>query len=268
MYWLHTDETNVGRNSGKFFIYGGLVSTVTQMVGAHHKVEAIRKKYGYRSGDSFKFDTNKRPTSVSVTDCTAAKQEAMRAVADLGIQMIVTAVHHDVAKNKTDDERGIWALQNLSLHFNSRYLRPIREFGALCVDRLPDHYAYSQFDAMFRSQIDFGSSKLELPNIIHYSATSHGASHINSLVDITLGGFRYCANAAFSEDARQKSAAQKIGPQLSKILWTGHQQTQYTTNGIKIYPKKWNELHSTAILSDYKTLLREMERMILPGSSP
>lgn len=268
MYWLHTDETNVGRGHGKFFIYGGLVTTPKQMTEAHARVEQIRRKYGFSKSDTFKFDTNTRPKSISIADCTSAKKEAIAATADLDIKMIVTAVHHAVAKNKSDDDRGIWALQNLCSHFNFRYLEPQSIYGAVCVDRLPERYSYKQFEAMFRAEIDFGKAKFNLPRIIHYSATSEGASHINSLVDITLGSFRYCANAAFSENQRQKEVAKEIGPQLSQILWTGHSSnTTYVHNGIKLYPKDWQrDLYSGAILSDYKKLLNEMKRVVLPDS--
>lgn len=65
MHYLVTDETNNGFVSQKFFIYGGLVFTDEQFLRLHHAVEAIREKFGFQGGDSFKFHTHSRPERVS-----------------------------------------------------------------------------------------------------------------------------------------------------------------------------------------------------------
>jgi hypothetical protein len=97
MHWFVTDETNVERNQGDFFIYGGLVLTDDQMVGLHEAVRDIRARYGYAPGDTFKFAANTRPSQVSIEEARQAKQDALLAAEGLGVRLIVYVVLHAIA---------------------------------------------------------------------------------------------------------------------------------------------------------------------------
>ena len=55
VYWFHTDETNLDRSQGTFFIYGGLVMTPEQMTEVHHAVRDLRAAYKYEPGDDSNF---------------------------------------------------------------------------------------------------------------------------------------------------------------------------------------------------------------------
>jgi hypothetical protein len=271
LYWLHTDETNADRKQGRFFIYGGLVATADQMANAHEMVCDIRGRYGFRPSDSLKFHTRSRPADVSHEDWTSAKSDAISGAANLGMKMIVTVVHHDIAAKKSDETRAVWALENLAHHFGHRFLSKHGSFGAICIDRLPESYSYPQLERMFRSELEINGSPREIPGVIHYSVTTEGASHINSLVDICLGSFRFCANAVFEDSERKETIACEMFPTLSQLIWadeTGPDgTTRFVGNGIKYFPVDLQKIYSNRIRSDYVLLLKELARY-RRGSTP
>ena len=57
----------------KFFILGGLVFTEEQVAKVDAAVKARRRQFGYKDGDSFKFNTHTRPEQVSIEQFKDAK---------------------------------------------------------------------------------------------------------------------------------------------------------------------------------------------------
>jgi hypothetical protein len=123
-YWFHTDETNLDRSQGTFFIYGGFVMTPEQMAEVHHAVRDLRAAYKYEPGDDFKFHTKSRPSQITIDTWTESKAAILSGTADIGIDMIVYVVHHGIAANQPVEKRMKYALNATVTKFDMGYLAP------------------------------------------------------------------------------------------------------------------------------------------------
>jgi hypothetical protein len=257
MYTLFLDETNLDPNEGRFFIYGGLILTPEQIVSAHSAVAAIRTKYGFLPGDSFKFQTAARPKQVSIEDSRAAKREAIEAARDLGVELIIYVVLHKIAANQTTTTNIEWALNSMLAHFDMRFLAEHGANGAVCLDRLPDQFAYSYLASKFRHGVELPDGRqVNLRRIVHYSVSSDGASHISSLTDIALGGMRYCINA--TAGIGKEAVAREILPPLAEMMWHTVKPNgvrQVGGYGFLQYPK---EIWTQAYKAEYESLAQAL----------
>jgi hypothetical protein len=200
MYWFHTDETNLDPSQGTFFIYGGLVMTPDQMAEVHNAVRDIRATYQYEPGDEFKFHTNSRPSQITIDASRGSKAAILSRAADIGIDMIVYVVHHGIAANQAVDKRMEWALNAVITKFDMGYLSAKDEVGVVCVDRLDAKFGYDYLRQRFQQPVELPDGRMPVLNrVLHYSMSCDGASNISSVVDIALGGFRFCANAAMDK---------------------------------------------------------------------
>lgn len=260
VYWLHTDETNTELSQSKFFIYGGLIATPDQMVEAHDRVVTIRSKYGFLDTDQFKFHTRSRPTQLSIEDWTAAKAEAIKAVGDIGMRMLVYLVNHGVAKGKSDEVKLTWAMNALVAHFGMRFLSQTDSYGAVSIDRLPESFSYDHLESLFIAGVTMGTRTEKIPRVIHYSVTSVGASHMNSLVDITLGAFRFCVNIA-SGSSGNPDRALEIMSGIRTILWSKESDPdagQIRDYGLILYPK---DVRAPHLSKEYESLVENLNKL-------
>jgi hypothetical protein len=260
VYWLHTDETNTELSQSKFFIYGGLVATPEQMVETHDRVVAIRNKYGFLDADQFKFHTRSRPDHLHIEDWTAAKAEAIKAVGDIGIKMLVYLVNHGVAKGKSDEVKLTWAMNALFAHFGLRFLGKADSYGAISIDRLPESFSYDHLESLFIDGVTVGSRTQKIPRVIHYSVTSVGASHMNSLVDITLGAFRFCVNVASGSNGNRDRAVEMMSG-IRTVLWSKDNEPdagRIRDYGLILYPK---DVRAPHLIAEYESLVENLNRL-------
>jgi hypothetical protein len=155
VYWFHTDETNLDRSQGTFFIYGGLVMTPEQMAEVHHAVRDLRAAYKYEPGDDFKFHTKSRPSQITIDTWTESKAAILSGTADIGIDMIVYVVHHGIAANQPVEKRMKYALNATVTKFDMGYLAAKNEVGVVCVDRLDAKFGYDYCGNAFSSWLSF-----------------------------------------------------------------------------------------------------------------
>ncbi|MHB0929282.1 MAG: hypothetical protein ACYC3W_10375 [Candidatus Nanopelagicales bacterium] len=239
VYWFHLDETNNTSADGPFFIFGGLIATPSQAVAVHDAIAEIRTRYGYQQGDQFKFHTRSRPDHVSQTDFVAAKQAAVALLEQLDVKMIVYVVLHDIAKGSVE-ENSEKALNALLSHFEFHFLPEFGARGTVTIDRVDDRFGYPYLRTKFQHGISLPDGrKAPLANIVHYSFSGDGLSHFSSLVDISLGAFRYCVNASFGK-GKEDLAKELIQP-LSRALWsksTEDDDRQIGGYGFLQYPKE------------------------------
>lgn len=260
MYWLHTDETNTDLSQSKFFIYGGLIATPDQMKAAHDKVAQIRSEFGFQDADEFKFHTRSRPRQITFTDWTTAKARAVDVINDLGIRMLAYLVNHSVAKDRSDEEKLKWAMNALFAHFGLRFLSKEDSCGVISIDRLPPSYSHSHLESLFIDGVEIGSRRQKLPRVIHYSVTSVGASHMNSLVDIALGSFRFCINVASGAGGNEDRAAEMLRP-LAKMMWNGRGPDgirRIRDYGLILYPK---DVRAPNIKAEYDSLVDNLNEL-------
>jgi hypothetical protein len=213
MHWFVTDETNKNATPGQFFIYGGLVATDEQVAEIHTATEAIRKKYAFLPGDSFKFHSRSRPKQVSIDQARFAKQELVEELRRIGVRMIVYVILHDVAK-KTEAEIMQFALNTVAWAFH-RLLTEESATGAMFIDRDDDQHTHLAH--LFQQGISVEGSKASLSRIKLFGQTSNNASHLSSAVDIALGAFRYCVNTAGGDG--NEVIAKDILPPLADLVW-------------------------------------------------
>lgn len=218
MHWFVIDETNKNSTPGKFFIVGGLVLRAKQIKKVDRAVEKIRRKYGYQDGDSLKFQISARPAHISVQDATAAKKAVIKALVKLDVRMITYVLLHDIGVNRTEQERMQMAINTLSWGFH-RMLVAEDSAGAIFVDR--DDTQHAHLATLFQHGLSVGKRTIVLRDRIKFfGMTANNESHLSSAVDIALGGFRFCVNAA-NLDATHGAhmTARSIFKPLSRLLW-------------------------------------------------
>lgn len=215
MYWFVTDETNKSPVPNQFFIYGGLVATDEQVVEITRGVEAIRSKFGYVSGDSFKFNLKSRPDQVTIDQSRQAKTELVALLNKIGVRMIVYVILHDIAAKKADAEVMEYALNTVASSYH-RLLHAEDANGVMMMDR--EDGQHNHLSKLFQTgiKIDNWSHRLD-DRILFFGMSSDNASHLSSAVDIALGAFRYCVNTAGG--AGQEVVAKEIFPPLAELIW-------------------------------------------------
>ncbi|MEV8265649.1 hypothetical protein AB0P00_16010 [Microbacterium sp. NPDC077057] len=254
MHWFIVDETNRDYSANHFFIVGGLVFKPDQVEPVDAAVRAIREKYGYLPGDSFKFDTRARPEQVSIEQSTAAKGELIVALRDLGVRMITYVILHDLCMNQTYDVRMNYALNTLAYAY-SDLLRQENGTGVMLMDRDNDRYAH--LESLFQDGLTFsGGRKFRLDHRIKlFGMTNDNASHLSSAADVALGAFRYCVNAAggWGKDA----VAREMFPVVSSIMWGVEQGTVRRIGGYGFHarPQRVGKPDFQVLYADLKNAL-------------
>jgi len=255
MHWFVTDETNNDFVAGAFFIYGGLVVTDAQLQEIHTAVEAIRTKYGYLPGDSLKFHTRSRPAQVSVADSKAAKQAVVEALERIGARLIVYVILHDIAQHQSADTRQKWALNTVTYAYY-RLLAEENAGGVFLMDRDDDQHTH--LASLFQSgpQMSDGRYVSVSDRIFLFGMTANNASHLSSAVDIALGGFRYCVNAAGGSGT--EIVASEIFPPLTRMLWGKEVGGTKYIRDRGFHPMPKTEIRSYAYKQIYKNLYAKL----------
>ncbi len=262
MYWFIADETNVDPGQGDFFIYGGLALNEEQFSSLHDSVVDIRGEYGFNQEDSFKFHTRSRPSHMDVDKWTEAKAAVIDRALGIGVHLIIYVVLHDIAQSQDRNKMMQYALNSLIFHFDRVYLTEHDSRGVVCIDRVDDSFGYEYFKEKFAKGVVLPNGQAPpLNRVLHYSMSCDGASHISSVVDICIGGIRYCINAATGKGP--DDVARKVFPSVSRMLWhqptaTGRQIGGYgflqypKTVKVEDYRKRYKDL--TITLTDYSKL--------------
>lgn len=258
MYLLQADETNTEPNQGDFFIYGGLVLPMNRMLDVHQAVEAIREKYDFSPDDQFKFHTRSRPEGMDFDVWTAAKAEALTVAASLDVKLIVYVIHHGIAGGVDPEKRNRYALNALIAHYDLKFLAAQASVGAVTLDRLEEKFGYAYLRSRFQSPLDLPDGRSPALNrVLHYSMTCDGASHLSSLVDLAIGGMRFCVNAATGEG--RDAVAEKIFPAVAKLMWS--QDVAGTRHiggyGFLSYPK---DIRSPGYAAQYDALRHQLAK--------
>jgi hypothetical protein len=219
MRFLFLDETNLVASQGDFFIYGGLVITPEQMPVLHDAVSQIRATFKFQPTDSLKFHTRSRPDHLSIADWTLAKSQVIAAAEAAGVRLLSYVVLHDIAKQQTQETLLEWALNAIVSHFDLKYLAEHSDRGAVCLDRLDEKFSYAYFQDKFSNGVTLHDGRtVLLSRIVYYSTTCDGASHLSSIVDIVLGGLRYCVNSA--SGTGNDAVAAQIFPPVARMMWS------------------------------------------------
>lgn len=254
MHWFVIDETNKNPKPGQFLVIGGLVLRPKQVDKVHNAIEKIRKKHGYRDGDSLKFQVASRPAHVTIEDATRAKRAVIKKLRKFKVRMIVYVILHDIAVNKSDRERMEMGLNTLVWAYH-RLLSSEKTTGAMLIDR--DDAQHGHLVHLFQEGIKVGRSAPQVRDrVVLFGMTANNSSHLSSAVDIALGGFRYCVNAAsLDEEHGAHMTAKSIFRPLSRLIW-GVQQGQIRRLGGYGFLARPLDVRAARYESKYK-ILRE-----------
>ncbi|MGW6896276.1 hypothetical protein [Streptomyces sp. NBC_00624] len=255
MHWLFADETNVTPEQGTFFIYGGLVATSDQIVKCHNAIQEIRSDFGFIDTDQFKFHTRSRPKQIPLVRWNEAKGEALKAGHRAGVKMLAYVVHHGIAKGADANGTVQFALNTLISHFDLRYLSQCDDgYGAVCIDRIDEEFGYRHLRDRFQKPLLLPDGReVALERVVHYSMTCDGASHMSSLVDLAVGGFRYCVNSAMG--AGKEEVAEKIMRPIADMMWGVQRGDKFQIGDYGLI-KRPVVVRSDAYRADYDELTR------------
>lgn len=219
MYWLFTDETNKTSADGDFFIYGGIAIPADRIAELHNSIEAIRAEFGFAATDQLKFQTASRPATMTIETWRKAKSAVIDAALHSNCQLMAYFIHHGIAAPHSDTERMHMALNALIAHYDMRFLANKESVGAVCIDRLDSSGGFDYLRDRFQKPLDLPDGREpKLERIVHYSISCDGASHMSSVVDVVLGAFRYCVNAA--SGSGNDEVARQLIPRVVELMWS------------------------------------------------
>jgi hypothetical protein len=218
VHWFIVDETNKNPVSGQFFIIGGLVFREDQIEKVHSAIELTRIRRGYRPGDKLKFQSSARPAHVTIENALAAKQEVIATLRAHGVRMLTYVLLHDVGAKQSEQARMEMGLNTIAWAYY-RLLAMENAWGCMMIDR--DDKQHAHLVTLFQEGVGSASKRSMADRIKFYGMTSDNASHLSSAVDIALGGFRFCVNAAGKDSVSDTGqvTVQNIFQPLSELLW-------------------------------------------------
>lgn len=224
VYFLFTEETNQQpSDSSLFFTYGRVFVPADSLEAIHQLIENIRDEYGYYPNDEFKFTPSSKPEQVSYEQFKNAKKAVLEGCAKLNIKFSANLVLHQIAQNQTLVTLVSRGANTIIAAFN-RFLDEENSTGVCIVDRLPFENGYQYLQEKFQTGLIYQQGSTQRLEHVHlFAASSIGASHAMSAIDIILGSFRYCVN-----ERNKDIAPREIFPLIANMMW-------YRTIGNTIY---------------------------------
>ena len=262
MYVLFTDETNLPSDPrAKFFAYGGLIVHISSLPDLHDGIAAIRATAGYAPGDELKFETNARPSNVSIEAARVAKSAVINLCIELECRFIAYVVLHDIARNTSQEALIRWGADHVIGKFNV-FLGHRESRGIVALDRLSSSTEYRLLTDKFVSGLTFDDDEpVHLENVLLFSSTCINASHASSAMDIVLGAFRYCIN-----QPPNVAAAQEMMRCVAQLVWctTDGQKLYALEKGLVFRPKN---VKVAKYAQEYQRLLEHINSLIATNTS-
>jgi hypothetical protein len=263
VYLLFGDETD--REQGgraPFFIYGAIFVRVDQAAALHDAVERIRLRNGFQARDRLKFSAAELPERISRDVHREAKRQVLEAASEAGVRFCAQLVSHEVARGQPQAtllERGA----NTVLGAFNKFLGEQRDRGIAVLDRLPiphpDHFIRDKFQVGLT--FPRGGTR-RLSNIICYTHSCDGASHLASVADVVLGSFRYCVN-----EPDRDQAPRAILPLVVRLMWHRREGDRVILDerALMLRPNDlWADRHQAV----YDQLLERLAALLVEGTAP
>ena len=151
----------------------------------------------------------------------------------------------------------------------NEFLDRKQDVGIAVMDRLPvkDQFRYLKDRFQIGAEFPSGGTR-RFENIIGYTASCDGASHLASMADILLGSFRHCVN----EPAKGIANA-AIFPTLVRVMWHRKENgvKKFLEYGLTLRPEKIKvEAHKNEYINLRKRLRAYMEpsRSVAASQTP
>ncbi|MCH8094475.1 MAG: hypothetical protein IH953_07765 [Chloroflexi bacterium] len=254
-----TDETNRQPSDDvKFFVYGGLALPIEAIEPLHRAIAKIRQDSGYLPGDEFKFDTRSRPENVSIETSGEAKRQVIQACRNSNCVFFVHVILHKIIAKQDPVQQIQWAADYVISRFNM-LLGSKSDTGICVIDNLPERGQFQYLTDKFQHGLHLpDGDSLPLDRIRLYAATTVGAGHVNSAMDIVLGAFRYCIN-----NPKNPQAASEMLSNLVPMMWGRRENDVYHVldRGLILRPPI-ERISNASFREEYKALIDQINELL------
>jgi hypothetical protein len=220
----------------RFYVAAVLGCPIDNLSRLSLEVAEIRRQHGYRPGDFFKWEAHSRPKHIDASNHRIAKQQTLNLLEKHRLVFLPVLVHHHVAENKPAETLVEWTA-NMAIRLWDRYLEDHDDSGVCILDRRPAGDEASYLRGVFSRTPDSPPGKdFSLKRTFLLGYTMEGASHLLSVLDITLGAFCYAINERRQERTKIASTLLK---KVVRAMWTAKTYDETSTlvsNGYAFLP--------------------------------
>lgn len=210
-YTLFADEANPEQTDHtKFFVYGGIFVENDRISIIHDAMESLCRQYGLAPHEQIKFNTRAKPDHMSAQDHTALKTAVMALAAEQEVKFCGYAILHAIARTRDHRTLVEWGGSILLAKYN-QFLHEHGAKGWATFDRINTDAPYQFLKEKFQNRVQVEGEHIRLENIVGYSFSCDGASHMSSLADVIIGGFRYVMNEP-ERDIAGRAIVQSLNP--------------------------------------------------------
>lgn len=233
-YVMFADEANPEQSDPtKFFIFGAAWVPSSKIPEAHEKTEDLLKSYGVPPGEKIKFNRSSKPDCLTHDEHRAIKQRIMEIAAECETKFCGYAILHAISHEKDGATLAQWGADALVAKFNE-FLSEKSATGWVQFDRMDGGDPFAYLRRKFSSRVATDEGNVRLDRILGYSFTCDRASHISSITDVLVGGFRFIIN-----EPDKDIAGKAIFRLLRPIMWSRLEGTRivYREYGLLLRPK-------------------------------
>jgi hypothetical protein len=241
MYLMYGDEADHTKGDKDFIVCGAIFIDAERAKALHDAVDQARRDADFASTDSLKSGTNTRPKHCSPEDHTKLKNRVLELAEQHGVVFAGYVCSHAIARGapgRTAHERQETAVQwgfNELLKLFNDFLGYSQTFGVVILDRRSPDAQFTYMQKKFQVGLEYRASTCRLGNIIDYSLTCDGCSHLSSVADIVIGAFRYCVN-----EPNNEAVGGRIYPRVAALMWKRNERLV----GLKLNPAVGSTHHA------------------------
>lgn len=257
LYLLLTDESNnVESTTSKFFICGGLIIPLSKVPILSDSLLKIKRQAGYKNSEVLKFNTKNKPLNSSIEKVKTAKKQVIKLCSEYQCTFISYIALHKIVGKNGETQKVTFALDHVLGRFQ-KYLAEKNSYGIVAVDSLPIDGQKKYLTEKHSNGLSLENSKIPLDRIKLFTSTYIGASNLSSMIDIVLGGFRYCIN-----EPRNYDAANSLFKSISTLMWHDYPmgKLNFLEKGLIVRPKI-ESIKVVEYKNEYHNLLDNLRRL-------
>jgi hypothetical protein len=254
MYLAFLDEAD--HTKKKNFTTCGLTAIKAERASSLVKeVEAIRSQYNFSSKDLLKFSANSLPDGITLEDHKSIKKSVIELAQSHEVIFMGYAYFNPASFKFDADRNRVYGFNTLIGKFD-KFLRLNKSVGTVTIDRLDISRnsvlsytnGFEYIKEKFQVGNKFAGHFKEIENVISFSMSCEGTSHLSSVNDILTGSFRYLVNE------ENDSARRALQHQLEKLMWKNNAGS-FVDHGFTLRPtpKSRDKLHES-IAAEYGVL--------------
>jgi hypothetical protein len=253
LYLAFLDESDhTAKND--FTVCGLTIIPVEKIPKISTKILELRDKTGvFKAQDLLKFATGTKPKHCTHTVHQNLKEDVISTASLNDVMFLGYCKFNDAGAPHDADKNRLYGFNTLLGKFNE-FLEEKSSHGIVQVDRLDfsrktkkkykDGFEYLK--EKFQQGNEYSGSYRPLENILSYSMSCEGTSHLQSLNDILTGSLRYLANGT------NPTARKALQAHLQHVLWKD-KFGSFKENGFTLRPYDRTKL-SVSVQAEYDAL--------------